>query len=126
RVSGTKVCDIHREIAVLVNQQCGTEWKSEDVRSNIRGIEKKYKDAHALITSTGEGYNGTKTLQERMYDICPLYDRLHQVYVSSVIKNPPPLKQSEPGPIPVPAASGDNFFASELDNDDDSGDASED
>ncbi|KAI7830485.1 hypothetical protein BC939DRAFT_283889 [Gamsiella multidivaricata] len=61
-----------------------------------------------------------------MYDICPLYDRLHQVYVSSVIKNPPPLKQSEPGPIPVPAASGDNFFASELDNDDDSGDASED
>ncbi|KAI7819522.1 hypothetical protein BC939DRAFT_460008 [Gamsiella multidivaricata] len=121
RVSGTKLCDIYREVALLVNQQCGTEWKSDEVRSNIRGIEKKYKDAHTLAASTGEGHDGSKGLLERIREICPPYDRLYLVYASSVVKNPLPLKQSVPAPAPE-----ESFFASDLDNDDDADDAPED
>ncbi|KAF9429272.1 hypothetical protein BGZ76_001560, partial [Entomortierella beljakovae] len=93
-ISGQKLTDIHAEIAVYINSKCQSNWDRGIVKSKIEYVKKKYDQARAISQSTGAGDAEKETLREQMLDICPHFDRFHEVYGGSLSRNPPSFKES--------------------------------
>ncbi|KAF9430028.1 hypothetical protein BGZ94_008625 [Podila epigama] len=88
-VSGQKTKDLHKEIAALVNRTHNVQWTPAQVKSKIAYTRTKYREA-ARLKSTGEGSN----VVFRQLEICPLFQRLHEVYGGSLLANLPPPRQT--------------------------------
>ncbi|KAF9157543.1 hypothetical protein BGX20_003850 [Mortierella sp. AD010] len=93
-ISGQKVSDIHAEIADYINSICQSGWDKHIVKSKIEYAKKKYDQARAISQRTGAGDTEQETLREQIQDICPHFDRFHEVYGGSLSRNPPPFKES--------------------------------
>ncbi|KAI8604346.1 hypothetical protein EDD21DRAFT_350999 [Dissophora ornata] len=94
--SGQKVKDIHKEIAMYINDAYALEnivWSEEQVKSKIQYIKQKYKDAKNM-TLIGEGSMDSDTLRARLEKICPPFERLDAVMGSSLSANTPPFTRS--------------------------------
>jgi hypothetical protein len=123
--SGKKVGDIHAEIAKHVNDQCGTDWIAKNVKVKIQYIKRKYDLAAALAKSTGAGDTEESKLREEMLHICPYYDELHQIYATSLSRNPLPpvefgsatIRHRPPPQIPEPTVNDDVDDSSDFDRD---------
>ncbi|KAF9189656.1 hypothetical protein BGZ51_009385 [Haplosporangium sp. Z 767] len=125
KISGTKIGDLHKEIAEYVNKRSGTTWKADQVKTNIRYARDKYRLAKDLTNTTSEGDAETETLRERMLAICPAYDRLYAVYENSMIRDPSSPRQSVSYPGEEQISDGSDRETSDLDEDNAAGDASD-
>ncbi|KAF9200166.1 hypothetical protein BGZ59_003444 [Podila verticillata] len=92
---GNKPIDVRKEIAAAVNNAEGTDWTEVTVKSKLQYVRKRYMEAKALkVSSTGEGTIGTVTLDSRVKEICPVYERLATVLSGSLVNNGPPPVQA--------------------------------
>jgi hypothetical protein len=99
--AGTLVKDLRDEIATYVNDNSEDRdkdgwkpWTGDNVKYNKTACEAKYRRARDLMSQTGRGNDETKTLEEQVHKICPMFARFHDVYLGSVRVNPPPMVQT--------------------------------
>ncbi|KAF9945738.1 hypothetical protein BGZ72_001060 [Mortierella alpina] len=93
-VAGSRVQDIHQEIADWIKAERNVDLGAKQIKSKIGYIKRKYREALAL-SSTGVGEN----VRQRQEGQCPPFERLHAVFNSSPSLHPPDCRSSEDRPV---------------------------
>ncbi|KAG0283160.1 hypothetical protein BGZ96_012468 [Linnemannia gamsii] len=103
--AGTKLADVQREVASIVNAAMDelppsssakkiTRWTAQTVKDKFRYIKDQFDKCAKLMNSTGNGDTETSTLTETVSDITPYYDELILIFGSQLTRNHPPLRVS--------------------------------
>lgn len=87
-ISGQKPADVKRQLAKRINEQEGTDWTPEQLKTKLQYLTRRYDQARKIKNSTGEGDTETETLKKRIEDICPVFDRLSEVFETDLDRNP--------------------------------------
>ncbi|KAF9161865.1 hypothetical protein BGX21_010070 [Mortierella sp. AD011] len=87
-VSGQKPKDIKRQLLQHINEQEGTDWSAEQLKTKLQYMTRRYDQAKKIKNKTGKGDTTTESLQKRISDICPVFDRLAEVFEADLDRNP--------------------------------------
>ncbi|KAG0374771.1 hypothetical protein BGX24_009984 [Mortierella sp. AD032] len=126
--AGTLVKDLRDEIAAYINENSEDRgkdgwkpWTGYHVKYNKTACEAKYRRARDLMNKIRCDDDETTTLEEQVRKICPMFTRFHDVYLRSVIVNPPPMIMVQTTTIPgEPEPVLDNTDESNSDEGDES------
>ncbi|KAF8961584.1 hypothetical protein BGZ46_001325 [Entomortierella lignicola] len=76
-----KVADLHAEIVEYVKERSGTTWEISQVKTKIKYAREKYNRARNLIRKAStQGNIDEQTLRDMVLNMCPDYDRFHELY----------------------------------------------
>ncbi|KAG0260628.1 hypothetical protein BGZ95_004389, partial [Linnemannia exigua] len=103
--AGTKLADVQREVASIVNAAMDelspsssgkkrTRWTAQTVKDKFRYIKDQYDKCANLMNSTGNGDTETSTLTAAVNDITPYFDELLMIFGSQLTRNHPPVRDS--------------------------------
>jgi hypothetical protein len=105
--AGTKLADVQREVASIVNAAMdelppslsgkkSTRWTAQTVKEKFRYIRDQYDKCAKLMNSTDNGDTETSTLTKTLNDITPYYDELLMIFGTQLTRNHPPLRAAAP------------------------------